>query len=37
MGLRIARTMIESHSGSLAADGRPGGAVFHVRLPLVRG
>jgi signal transduction histidine kinase len=37
MGLCIARTIIESHGGLLSADGRPSGAVFHVRLPLVRG
>jgi two-component system sensor kinase FixL len=37
MGLCIARTIIEWHGGSLSAEGRPSGAVFHVRLPLVRG
>lgn len=33
MGLCIARTIIESCGGTLSAEGRPSGAVFHVRLP----
>ena len=32
----IARTIIGSHGGSIAAEIRPSGAVFHVRLPLTR-
>ncbi|HUN85247.1 MAG TPA: ATP-binding protein [Terracidiphilus sp.] len=34
MGLRISRTIIESHGGRLWADGSPGrGAIFHLNLP----
>jgi signal transduction histidine kinase len=36
MGLSIARTIIEAHGGRIWADNRSGGgAVFHVRLPLL--
>lgn len=34
MGLCIARTIAESHGGSLWAEGRASGAVFHIHLPL---
>lgn len=37
MGLSIARTIIESHGGQIWAENRPGGgAVFRIRLPVVR-
>jgi signal transduction histidine kinase len=36
MGLSIARTIIEAHGGQIYAENVPsGGAVFHIRLPLV--
>jgi signal transduction histidine kinase len=35
IGLSIARTIVTAHGGQIWADGdRPGGATFHVRLPL---
>src|SRR5829696_1219651 len=36
MGLCIAHTIIEAHSGKIAAESRPSGAVFHVSLPLAK-
>jgi signal transduction histidine kinase len=37
MGLSIARTIVEAHGGRIWAESRSnGGAVFHVRLPLVK-
>ena len=36
MGLSIARTIIDAHGGRIYAENVPsGGAVFHIRLPLV--
>ena len=36
MGLSIARTLVEAHGGKLWAENKMnGGAVFHVKLPLV--
>jgi signal transduction histidine kinase len=38
MGLSIARTIIEAHSGQISAENRdPGGASFRIRLPLCNG
>jgi len=35
MGLSIARTIIEAHSGQISAENRdPGGASFRITLPL---
>lgn len=37
MGLSIARTIIEAHNGQIWAEDQPeGGALFRIRLPLVR-
>lgn len=37
MGLSIDRTFVEGHGGPMWAESKNGnGAVFHVRLPLVR-
>lgn len=37
MGLAIVRTIVEAHRGQIVAEDRPsGGAVFIIRLPLVR-
>ena len=34
LGLSIARTIVEAHAGTIAAEHNPvGGAIFHVRLP----
>jgi signal transduction histidine kinase len=34
MGLAIARSIIESHGGSIWAENKGRGAIFHFRLPL---
>jgi signal transduction histidine kinase len=36
MGLCIARTIIEAHGGEISAESQPGGAVFHISLPLAK-
>ena len=36
MGLYIARTIIEAHGGTITAESRSRGAVFHISLPLAR-
>jgi signal transduction histidine kinase len=37
MGLAIAKTIVEAHHGTMAAETLPaGGALFTVRLPIVR-
>jgi signal transduction histidine kinase len=37
MGLAIARTIVEAHHGSIAAENQPwGGALFTIRLPVIR-
>jgi C4-dicarboxylate-specific signal transduction histidine kinase len=36
MGLCIAHTIMEAHSGKISAESRPSGAVFHVSLPLAK-
>ena len=34
MGLCISRTIIEAHGGTISAERRPNGAVFHISLPM---
>jgi C4-dicarboxylate-specific signal transduction histidine kinase len=37
MGLAIARTIVEAHDGQITAEnGRSGGAMFRIKLPLAR-
>jgi len=37
MGLAIAKTIVEAHHGTMVAENLPaGGALFTVRLPIVR-
>jgi len=36
MGLYIARTIVEAHGGTITAESRQRGAVFHISLPLAR-
>ena len=36
MGLCIAHAILEAHGGKISAESRPGGAVFHVSLPLAK-
>jgi signal transduction histidine kinase len=37
MGLAVARTIVEAHDGQITAEnGRSGGAVFRIKLPLAR-